>query len=557
LVKSIQYRGAETFTWTLNVATAGTYAVYARWTAHPNRASNAKYTVTHAAGPETVTINQQANSASWQLIGTYSFNAGAATVSLSDEANGYVIADAVMLAPPGAAPNTVTWTLEVPASSQYDVYARWTQHPNRATNAPYTVNHAAGSTTVLVNQEQGGNTWFLLGSFGFNAGAASVTLTDQANDYVIADAVMLLPPGAAPNSATWTPNVAQAGQYEVYARWTSHANRASNATYTVTHAGGATPVTVNQQSGGGAWNLLGTFSLAPGSTHKVTLSDQANGYVIADAIRLVPVAVQAQQKLYFVHVDHLNTPRLVADATGTTVWKWDQQEPFGSNVADGNPSGLGAFDLPLRLPGQYFDKETNLHYNYYRDFDPSLGRYAESDPIGLRGGLNTYAYVSARPLQLVDLFGLRSRVCCRGIPATLNVAGHCYIETDNDGRTTFGLFGGPGTGMAAGVGQIFTQRGFDIGGSCGEWSDDCGTDDCVKQAAGAYSNPSIYDLGGPNSNTFASNIAAKCKLKTPPHNYWTPGWGGVAAPPAPGYPQVPINTPPLPSLPSWPDSSNP
>jgi RHS repeat-associated protein len=88
------------------------------------------------------------------------------------------------------------------------------------------------------------------------------------------------------------------------------------------------------------------------------------------------------------------------------VWRWDQQEPFGVNVADENPSGLGAFDLPLRLPGQYFDKETNLHYNYFRDYDPSIGRYGRSDPIGIRGGLNTYAYVSNDSLRDVDLFGL-------------------------------------------------------------------------------------------------------------------------------------------------------
>jgi RHS repeat-associated protein len=110
--------------------------------------------------------------------------------------------------------------------------------------------------------------------------------------------------------------------------------------------------------------------------------------------------------LYFVHVDHLNTPRLVADAAGTTVWKWDQQEPFGNNIPDENPSGLGTFDLPLRLPGQYFDKETNLHYNFFRDYDPSIGRYGESDPIGLEGGLNTYAYVKSNPLADVDPLGL-------------------------------------------------------------------------------------------------------------------------------------------------------
>ena len=87
------------------------------------------------------------------------------------------------------------------------------------------------------------------------------------------------------------------------------------------------------------------------------------------------------------------------------MWRWDQQEPFGVNPADENPSGLGAFDLPLRLPGQYFDKETNLHYNYFRDYDPSLGRYVQSDPLGIEGGINTYRYSEADPLALSDPTG--------------------------------------------------------------------------------------------------------------------------------------------------------
>ncbi len=120
----------------------------------------------------------------------------------------------------------------------------------------------------------------------------------------------------------------------------------------------------------------------------------------------VPITVGAGKALYFIHVDHLNTPRLIADSAQKTVWRWDQQEPFGANPANEDPDGDGiAFSFPQRLPGQYYDAETLLHYNYFRDYDASIGRYVESDPIGLRGGLNTYIYVDGRPLEFVDPTG--------------------------------------------------------------------------------------------------------------------------------------------------------
>jgi len=75
----------------------------------------------------------------------------------------------------------------------------------------------------------------------------------------------------------------------------------------------------------------------------------------------------------------------VADNNGNAVWSWEG-EPFGSMPPNTNPSGLGNFTLNLRFPGQYFDQETGLHYNYYRDYDPNTGRYIESDPVGLWGG---------------------------------------------------------------------------------------------------------------------------------------------------------------------------
>jgi RHS repeat-associated protein len=66
------------------------------------------------------------------------------------------------------------------------------------------------------------------------------------------------------------------------------------------------------------------------------------------------------------------------------------------------------------VPGQYFDEETNNYYNYFRDYDPTTGRYLQSDPIGLMGGLNTYDYVGGNPLKYTDSTG-QCPVCLVGV----------------------------------------------------------------------------------------------------------------------------------------------
>jgi len=129
----------------------------------------------------------------------------------------------------------------------------------------------------------------------------------------------------------------------------------------------------------------------------------------------VNVTVRLPQ-VFYMHTDHLNTPRLIANQVGQAVWQWNNDDPFGANVPNENPSGLGAFTCNLRLPGQYFDKETNLHYNYFRDYDPAIGRYVQSDPIGLAGGINTCLYVLANPLSLIDSFGLQAPTIPRPAP---------------------------------------------------------------------------------------------------------------------------------------------
>ena len=109
---------------------------------------------------------------------------------------------------------------------------------------------------------------------------------------------------------------------------------------------------------------------------------------------------------YYLHPDHLDTPRLVTDTANQVLWRWDHGEPFGNSPANENPSGLGTFGINYRFPGQYLDKASNTHYNNFRDYDPATGRYPQSDPIGLRGGVNTYSYVGGNPLNAIDPSGL-------------------------------------------------------------------------------------------------------------------------------------------------------
>ena len=87
------------------------------------------------------------------------------------------------------------------------------------------------------------------------------------------------------------------------------------------------------------------------------------------------------------------------------VWRWDGADPFGLQHPNESPTGLAGFVYNPRFPGQLYDKETNLHYNYFRDYDPQRGRYVESDPIGLAGGINTYAYVDGNPISYADPTG--------------------------------------------------------------------------------------------------------------------------------------------------------
>jgi len=145
---------------------------------------------------------------------------------------------------------------------------------------------------------------------------------------------------------------------------------------------------------------------------RIIAESDAAGNVMREYLWLdeFPIAYFDGTSLYYVHSDHLGTPRLLAGGTGAAVWRWEGP-PFGEGAADQDPDGNGVqVSFNLRFPGQYFDKETGTHYNYFRDYDPGIGRYVQSDPIGLRGGVNTYAYVRGNPVSLSDSLGLYTEV---------------------------------------------------------------------------------------------------------------------------------------------------
>jgi len=127
-----------------------------------------------------------------------------------------------------------------------------------------------------------------------------------------------------------------------------------------------------------------------------------DGTPIAEYVYLQaqPLAMLRGGAVYYYHTDQLGTPKALTDQDQRRVWRADYT-PFGDTTI-----AVNEVENPLRFPGQYFDQETGLHYNYFRDYDPSIGRYIESDPIGLRGGLNTYAYALNNPLRFIDPFGL-------------------------------------------------------------------------------------------------------------------------------------------------------
>lgn len=191
-------------------------------------------------------------------------------------------------------------------------------------------------------------------------------------------------------------------------------------------------------------------------------------YAAGQRIAMVDYSQAENEQVLFVVNDHLGTPQMLLSMAEEVVWQMNAS-PFGEvALAD---SGV---KQPLRFPGQYGDDETGYSYNYFRDYDPSLGRYIQSDPIGLAGGVNTFGYVLGNPIMYFDSKGLDRRI----ETTDSKVLGHQRLSIDNwemneawripmdsshrliqDGVVEFSFGLQPGESVFGGKGSVYFDTG--------------------------------------------------------------------------------------------------
>ena len=229
--------------------------------------------------------------------------------------------------------------------------------------------------------------------------------------------------------------------------------------------------------------------------------------------------------VWYVHNDALGTPQALTDETGTVVWT-AQYDPFGkATVNEDSDNDGNRVTLNVRFPGQYYDQETGLHYNYFRYYDPKLGRYITSDPIGLDGGLNTYGYALGNPIRYVDPDGLEVRFICRLLDGALGLTGqkHCFVFVscpEEGWERILSLFsdGHPFSAGRKSLAVPGSPNLRDDPGSQGNVDNipidppNCQSNSCefekevIQRFLDFPSGPVPYFLLGPNSNSFADYL---------------------------------------------------
>jgi len=130
------------------------------------------------------------------------------------------------------------------------------------------------------------------------------------------------------------------------------------------------------------------------------------GILVATIGDLTGLLSGPYENIYYYINDHLGTPQMLTDSSAIVAWQADY-DPFGKATVNDDPDGNSIHVTNnIRFPGQYYDTETGLHYNYHRYYDPGIGRYLSPDPIGLAGGINLFVYVENNSINFTDPLGL-------------------------------------------------------------------------------------------------------------------------------------------------------
>ena len=242
---------------------------------------------------------------------------------------------------------------------------------------------------------------------------------------------------------------------------------------------------------------------------------------------------------FYLHPDHLGTPRVatrsVAVAGATTgpgavnkaVWR-HESDPFGTSLGTSapneNPQNItgtqtqikaGSMRLDNGFPGQIRDRESGKSYNYFRDYDSSIGRYTESDPIGLRGGPNTFGYVGQSPASRRDEFGLAEMCYYRGWYNGKSDWPHQFICVGGGCRGFYPYSSDPDkdlTTMILSPGEISEDDAqYKSKSSCFQLPscNEKAMNKCVQKCKKAW----FYSLAGSSCINWANNCYESCLIK--------------------------------------------